>query len=286
MIRRACLLTFVLLLGMAAFPARCPATPPAEMTFEHGGGLLRWQVPAEWHLAEYPLRREVRLAVAPDSIEVGRKVRLPSSHLWFAVHAEVVLPESQLPERLRQRAAEPRVELHEPLQPVRVGGFAGYSVYGTKTTPEASPLHLSHLLVTTPWGIVELHVESPDADFVGHWTDRFVRHAVLKPPRPIEQPTRQTVVDATPILGTWKAYRSRWRFEPNGEIVLAFDNVTKPSSLRPTPVLKGTYRAHGDLIEIEWRDGSRLNLRWRKEGPWLLTTDHEGRVAQLRRIYE
>ncbi len=259
---------------------------PAEMTVEHAGGMVRWDIPADWFVMEYPFGREIRLALSPARIQPKARLRLPPTHLWFTVHAEVELSPKELVERLRGRSHGPDVTWNEPLQEIRIAGFAGRAAYATRRLPDQSTREFVHGLVPTPWGVFEFHVESPDATFVGRWVDRMIRRMVLRAPRPVGPPGDDRWRDARAILGSWKAYRARWRFEPSGRVVMAYDRRLRPTSNRPTPVLEGTFQAVGDLVKITWRDGSHLNLRWRREGPWLLTTDHEGRVAQLRRIYE
>ena len=80
-------------------------------------------------------------------------------------------------------------------------------------------------------------------------------------------------------------------FTAGGQVQLTYDQprphqLTGTNLVRPARVLRGTYSANGDILQIAWTDSSLLNLRWRTEDGALLLTDHVGRISQLARLYE
>ena len=52
------------------------------------------------------------------------------------------------------------------------------------------------------------------------------------------------------------------------------------------PASEPVFEAKEDLLLVEWKDGSKLNFRWKVKDGDLLLTDHEGRISKLRRIVE
>jgi hypothetical protein len=161
---------------------------------------------------------------------------------------------------------------------------------------EANRIWGRHIAARTPWGIFEVHARAPlesahgSAAELADWLSRVK----LNPPREETLETRGWTADAEPILGCWKAYRSRMRLFGDGRIEILSDApslVIPDDAEQPVPpprreLLIGQFRAQGDLLFVEWQDGSPLNLRWKLHQGELLLTDHDGQTSRLLRIYE
>ena len=188
----------------------------------------------------------------------------------------------------------------EPLKAIRFERIGPWDAAELEFSLPPSPglgtttIRGSHVLVSTPSGLFEFHVQFPIDRYEEHldevaWLLSRVKltAATLADVGP---PTAETVA-ATPIHGTWKAFRSRLRLSSNGSIEIALGSaqiISPPPADRPAvgDELQGHYRAEGDLLFMQWRDGSKLNFRWKLNGGDLLLTDHEGQISQLRRIAE
>jgi len=153
----------------------------------------------------------------------------------------------------------------------------------------------SHVLVSTPWGLFEFHAQFPVNRYEEQLGEaaRLLKHVKLNAPTVAKPgPTTEHTIAAAPIHGSWKAFRSRLRLSSDGSIEIALDRarIISPPQADRLPVgdelLQGQYRADGDLLFVQWRDGSKLNFRWKLNGDDLLLTDHEGQLSQLRRIAE
>ncbi len=251
----------------------------ASLEFEHAAGMVRGRVPAEWFVGERAAGREVQLALSPTSPSDDG---LPESHIWLVVHARSrVADVSRL---IRQRLSGLGVQLEATAargEPVRIGRYAGSML----TAVSRDGREVVHAIVATPWGLVEWHVESPDAAWAHAWFDQIVGSWHIEPPRLPGGGVAE--VDAVrDVLGSWKAHRSRMRLGADGSFELIWDRKRLTEAGTFERVLAGSYEADGDLLYVTFGDGSRRNYRWRREGEWLLLTDHEGRIAQLRFFYE
>ena len=147
-----------------------------------------------------------------------------------------------------------------------------------------------HLLSRTPWGIVEVHFGTSVADYPQRRPEyQAMMHRLrLQPPRVDDRPPLEHVQDAAPILGSWKAYRSRIQLGPDGQARIVID-PTKLQAIDASPssqVLSGQFSARGDLLFIRWSDGSLLNYRWRLDGQELLLMDHQGQPSRLQRLLD
>jgi len=95
--------------------------------------------------------------------------------------------------------------------------------------------------------------------------------------------------DAQPIFGSWRAYRSLLQLLGEGRILITVDpsatqSLDATAGHKHQEQLIGVFKAQGDLLFVTWKDGSKLNYRWRLEQGELLMTDHQGQISQLRRV--
>ena len=76
---------------------------------------------------------------------------------------------------------------------------------------------------------------------------------------------------------------------PNSEIQTALDDAARQKMAEAENQIaewSGQLRAAGDLLYVQWTDGSLLNFRWSQQGNRLLLTNHLGQISQLQRIFE
>ncbi|MDP6469109.1 MAG: hypothetical protein QF918_15280 [Pirellulaceae bacterium] len=266
------------------------------------GGAVELRVRQGWWIWEVPMGREVRVALSPTRPASWEE--LPASGHWICFHldpANSANPREYLAGRMRERLIEVTGGRFEPLNSIqfqRIGPWdAAELEFSLPSSPEAGTMAIrgSHVLVSTPWGLLEFHTQFPASRYAEQLdeTARFLRQVKLTVPTVTEaDPTTAHTSAATLIHGSWKAFRSRLRLSSNGRIEIETDRakiISPPHEELQTvadELLQGEYRADGDLLFVQWRDGSKLNFRWKLNGGDLLLTDHEGQISQLRRIAE
>ena len=283
------------LVGMAIVPSSVMAQglPPAVaqrqeafLQFEHASGMIAGRVPAEWYVGEQVVGREVRLVLAPHPPD--RPGRLPVTHIWLTVHAGIT--DVDLSEVLRRRRAstkrseDPMDEPASSSVPIRWNGFPGEKLVYRSLSPE----DLRHVwtVVETPWGLCEWHLESPDAQWVRSWQATIERDWRVRPPRRPASELGPAQEAARAAIGSWKGSNYRLRLLSTGRFELVWDRRRLTEAGSYEEVLAGSFEAEGDVLRVTFEDGSRRNYRWRRAGAWLLLTDHDGRTAQLRLLYE
>lgn len=266
------------------------------------GGAVELRVRQGWWIWEVPQGREVRIALSPT--RPASLKTMPAAGHWVCFHvgtSDSADSRQFLSDQMRQRLAEVSAGQAAPLNSIqfhRLGLWDAAEIEFSLPADGAAgraPIHGSHVLVRTPWGLFEFHSQFPADRYQQqtHETARLLRQVVLTAPRVMEPgPTSAETDAAAPIHGSWKAFRSRLRLRPNGGIEIATD---RPQLISPpeaeeqpvrSPLLRGRYRADGDLLYVQWQDGSKLNFRWKLNGGDLLLTDHDGQISQLRRIAE
>lgn len=266
--------------------------PPAGGPFVvFAGGAVELRAPDGWIVYEIPFGREVRLVMSPLPL-TGRR-RMPLDGIWMTCHVDP--PEQPIPfAKFGNRLAGEYgtlVSFHEA-DDANLSGSTGmrqaFSVGANGDTALGN-----HWLVRTDWGILEIVAIAPASQREARESLVQQLMATLK----IGQPRRSsshfvnTVHDAQPVLGAWKAWRSRLWLRENGRIVIQFDPRTnRPIDAAVSPeeighnTITGRFEASGDLLLATFDDGSRLNLRWRTKDGNLLLTDHEGQITLLRRL--
>lgn len=260
-------------------------------------GAIEFAVPNGWVVSEQYVGREVRLLVTPEPGDRRGGSMLP--RIWVTYHVEPDrAPRTRLKTWLARRsreAAGPEAVLLPPETIIVAGHGALRQPY--RSLPQASrdvAVEGFHLLVSADWGIVEIHTRfGRDAAEQRAAADRLLKSLVLGTPEAAAQPARRADGDAQPIVGVWKSLRGRLHLTHDGQIVLQYDaqrirqlDDRRELLRRPPRRLTGRYHAHGDLLQVTWSDGSRLNLRWRLHRGDLLLTDHLGRISQLKRLLE
>lgn len=267
----------------------------------HAAGAVTLRVPAKWEIAELPVRREVRLLMTPERQLEERDRR---AGIWLCFHYRQVVPSGL--DELTAFAKRRHLEM-EP------GAVHQTSAFRAIDGHEAIELTFQaeegwrgrYLAIVLPWGYCELQAEAGTTRWETFQPvfERVISSLRFRPPRePRSEPIPETR-DAVAILGTWKSYRGRFRLHPDGRVELVTDQpssalgigeagvgetgaLTDARRAREVSVISGRLRAQGDILFIEWDDGSKLNFRWRHERDRLLLTDHHGRTTQLRRILE
>jgi len=267
----------------------------------YAGGVVEVRPPLGWHIAEVPFGREVRLLVTPQPIE-GRRV-MPTDGMWITFHAQSIRQgfavdtiQEVLQKRLKLSVKKVRLAGN-----VSIMNIADYPAVkqeftigdGLANQPNTSDTHIGfHVLIRSTFGILELHAVAPATEHAlrKEQFESTISTIVLKKPQDDGDVVVDSVSDAKPVIGSWKAFRSRLRLYGDGRIVIRPD---RPSKIVPQRIdkaadgiLTGRYEARGDLIFVRWDDGSRQNLRWRRHNENLLITDHDGQISQLRRIFE
>ncbi len=258
-----------------------------QLQFEHAAGMVRGAAPAEWHIGERAVGREVHLVLTPAPL--GTRGVLPATHIWLTVHALVT--DADIRQLMQRRLENQRTVASgqpagmPPLWPVECSGHAGQMATYQRHVAGGTR-HVVHAIVQTPWGLCEWHVESPDADWTREWSTQVIAQWHIGPPRQRTLPASPQIEAAGEALGSWKGSGSRMRLLPDGRFELVWDRRRLTEAGTYERVLIGSFAARDDLLFVTFSDGSRRHYRWRRVGPWLLLTDHEGRTAQLRYLYE
>jgi hypothetical protein len=284
----------------------------------HAGGAVRLTIPADWHVNEVGFKRQVRLLVSPHALKPTARDVMDG--LWLALEYYPNGLERESDEALRQRvvgslqsihggnsdSAEGRVVQLNGLMAARTdfkldtrkaSGKENEEAAGeTGISPERDNVLNSrgfHMILQTDWCRCQMHALAPShvADQRLLEFERILDDLRLAEPSSEHHGMVPSVVDATSILGSWKAHASRFRLRGDGTIDIETDApfrfTTKQGGQHYAGTkLLGRFRARDDLLFIEWDDDSKLNYRWRLRGNKLLMTDHEGRMTQLVRISE
>lgn len=290
--------------SVAPSPGSAGDVVESDEIVQLAGGAVELRVRQGWWIWEVPQGREVRVALSPTRPASLREP--PVAGYWACFHlttASPADPGAYLADQMQQRLSEVTGGQARPLQAIqfqRLGRwdaavleFALPAPSGTNT----GPLLGRHVLAMTPWGLFEFHAQFPASRYQGQTgeTERLLQHVQLSAPAVAAAGAGATIAEtiaAAPIQGSWKAFRSRLRLSGNGDIEIVTDRaqLISPPDADPSPVkpefLRGRYRAEGDLLFVQWQDGSRLNFRWKLNGGDLLLTDHDGQISQLRRIAE
>jgi hypothetical protein len=261
----------------------------------HAGGVVEFQMPVDWDLTEVPHGREIRLTLRPS--KVG-EVQDTTSLIWVSFHVRRAgqLSDEQLEtwfaKRLRRTVAGNQV-LNKP-QPLVVGGYDGIEQqYSRAVSHEVMAERIGQqAAVSTPWGILEVHWRTDQSQQQRLEKVAAELLATVKFNRPAEQvkgAVHDSASGARPILGSWKAYRSRMTLGSDGHILLAPDSAPIHLGTRPphkqVPIV-GEFEAKDDVLAVRWNDGSLLNFRWRLDGEHLLLTDHNGRTTLLNPLFD
>ena len=278
-----------------------PADGPRDLVL-FAAGAVQIRPPAGWWVRELPFGREVRLVLSPSESRSSKS--LPVDGIWMSYHAQgktqqnaeselLSLIQSRVRLAIGNAAAVKQPSLHrlENWPAVELEFERAEAVQGIR----APAVRGSHILVRTDWGIVEMHVSAPP-DVYEHRSQEFERLLTelrLEEPQLRVRAVAPAVLDASDIVGVWKAYRSRLRLSEDGNIEIELDRgrVVPPNGVDrryeyASMSLVGHFRAENDLLHVVWDDGSKLNFRWKLNGSNLLLTDHEGQISQLQRLYE
>lgn len=265
------------------------------------GGAVELRAPLNWQVREWPRAREMRLLVSPGEFAGG--LHAPHDGMWLSVLAQPVgepLTPEQLADYVARRCrhgAEDRTTLQH-VDWIELAGqralrqtFA-VDVPAAEGRGESFRVVAAHWAIPMPWGIVELQARAPEplgSQRFADW-DMVLESLVLHEPAMNLKPATAAVVEAEPILGSWRSFRGTMRLHPDGRIVIASDPdrfARLDDANRPrTKIVSGHFQSQQDLLLVQWDDGSKLNFRWRLADGRLLLTDHEGKTSQLRRIWE
>ena len=278
-----------------------------------GGGAVELQLPADFSIAEVPVRRELR--VVATRFDYRGNLRQVTDGFWICYHLRADSPLGPLDERAD--VLHPRLKLVTQdlavIQrtwntsvgewPARTISFALQET-GTRIDEDSGDTGESaergwkgmHCGIRTQWGIVELHFVAPAALYPScteSW-EQVVRNLRFRPPRAQPQPDSAQITAAAEILGSWKSTGGRLQLLGSGRVRLQFDRprlrfiddqqVEDP--VRRESELTGKFLAQEDLLLVTWDDGSKLNYRWRLLGHDLLLSDHQGRISHLRRLIQ
>ena len=264
------------------------ARRPGDLV-QFAGGTIQWRAPAGWKLYEFPLARTVRVVAVPRPLaDFGA---LPGRGIWLEVNAVAAEKkdgrsplDAHLQAQLRRLGGDRNVLLKRELR------IAGQPALHVRYRPvNARKVENELFVIDLPTGRLSLHFALDGSNqqrqaVIAAVIDSLVFRA---PKAPSETPVLQ-VRAAKDVLGSWKAFRSRMRFFPDGRVEIERDRVVDLSEIPAVgeEILRGRFTAEGDVLRIVWSDGSKLNFRRKIRGADLLLTDHLGRISQLRRITE
>lgn len=285
-----------------AGPARCVvaaellAPPPAIdedrdiVTF--AAGAIELALPPDWVATEVHVGREVRLYLTPRPL--AERARSKQSEVWITYHVRTA---DMRPGELEAFAAQ-RLRRTAPDDATHGAGsrvdFAGHRAVRRDFHIVRGDIAGEHFVVPVEWGIVEIQSLLPAKSTADRETVRdMLAGLVLRRPTIRREPSRSETRDATAVVGTWKAERSRMTLTAAGYISLEYHahgrrqiDLATARVMSPPRRLEGRYEARGDLLLVAWGDGSRMNMRWQTADGDLLLTDHNGRISQLKRLLE
>lgn len=253
----------------------------------HAGEVVQLQPPLGWHVWEVPVGREIRLVLTPVQRVERAAVR---DGLWLAFHHPDV-SDRRRPLEARLEARFRELDLgsadRSPVSPIQLHKANGLQTEFRVAKAEGA-LRGVHMLADTSWGTLEVLAISPVSSHQARKPDFQEILNSLRLSAPKRRLAAETTEPASAILGSWKAFRSRIQLYPGGKVEMVLDkavNLTSAGGQSQGPErLEGSYRAENDLVFITWKDGSRLNFRWKLQGRALLLTDHRGETVSLRRL--
>lgn len=309
-----CLLAFSLGFTGNFTPAQAPPVRDARLTDDlmtapgpgyaivlHAGSTVRLSIPAEWHVMELGVGRQVRVLLSPEEIDSADSF---SHGLWLSLD---YLPNGLQEESADQLSNRVESELREVLgelrhtrraRLLRVGDHMATCLeFETEAPAEVQnaggQLRGMQGIIQTSWCRLHIHLVSSSRDFEARFTEfeRVLKDLQLVRPASKRRQSVAHARDAASILGSWKSSSGRFRLHGDGTVAVVPDRpfwytATGSQKQYRGRVLYGRFRAERDLLFIVWADESKLNYRWRLAGDQLLLTDHEGRIAQLARIIE
>ncbi len=272
------------------------APPPALdndrdiVTF--AAGAIELALPPGWVATEVQVGREVRLYLTPRPLD--ERAPAMQSQVWIAYH---VRPGDMQPGELEAFAAQrvrrtaPEDATHGASRRVTI---AGHRAWRSTFHIARDDIEGEHLVTEVDWGIVEIQSQVPANSVADRQAIReMLTGLVLRRPVVRREPSRSQTRDATAVIGTWKAQRSRMTLTGGGHISLEYHthrrqqiDLATARVVSPPRRLEGRFEARGDLLMITWDDGSRLNMRWQTADGDLLLTDHQGRISQLKRLLD
>ena len=243
-----------------------------------------------WWVREMARGRDLCLIISPEPTK-----RLPDDGIWLSYHVARPSNLTVNEELRRQLSGRLKTITSNDAKFSEASEFfidswpgIGVEFYDPGAAATRTPLKGRHLLVRTDWGIFELHASAPLNQFVSRskkWADLWDSIHLEAPSIP-EASVVPEARDAATLVGSWKSYRGRMRLRADGTIEIVPDSVNLLVDPNSSRLLRGRYEARGDLLFVTWKDGSRLNLRWRLRASDLLLTDHEGQISQLKRLFE
>ena len=271
----------------ADWPSRLPEVEDDTAFVQFAAGAITIPLPMDWSIAEADHLRHVRLYITPNEMRGESSF---TEGVWISYHAarRTYQDDSQLRRLLEIRLADVlpvHVKLEEPKE-IQIGGRSAIQQpYHLDNGRDVDATVGDHLLIAADWGIVEVHTRFQSGAHDQQIADMFDAME-------IGQPRKYEQTDAQPgVIGTWKAEQARLIVRPGGTIELQHDReqlqqIEQTHLVRPSRRVRGRYQTEGDILQVTWEDGSKLNLRFRSNDRELLLTDHHGRVSQLHRLYE
>ena len=289
----------------AAPPVGAPSIAVLDVVL-FAAGTVEIRPPSGWRVFEAPYQREMRVVLLPGSQPqkkydaFQRGDRMPDDGIWLTFHPrppEMSASQRDLTALMKWRlplaaGADAQMKVSETIQ---VAGHSSLLQRFTHSVARSESTQVRqgfHLLIPTDWGICEMHAvttatdaKSRQADF-----DQVVAGLRFHEPAHRAEASIARVRDAAAIVGAWKAFNSRLRLHGDGRIVIAGDRRRQldreNAQTAQDDRLVGLFEARDDLLLVTWRDGSRLNFRWRRRGNDLLLTDHSGKMSRLQRLLE
>ena len=262
--------------------SRLPTVEEEAAELRFAGGAIIAQLPPDWQVSQTDHFRHVRLYITRQPLTDEREF---SEGIWISYHVRSRQPDSnQLAHMMQQQLDDAH------LSPAAREGARAFVLNGRpalrqpfRLLRQANAGSGYHLLIVATWGVVEVHARYRD-DKEAHAIATIVDNLNIGEPHQL--PNKSNL-----LLGSWKAERARLLVGENGTVELQRDRehlrqIENAYLNRPPRTLTGTYSLDGDVMQVTWRDGSQLNLRYQSTASELLLTDHHGRVSQLQRLFE
>ena len=252
----------------------------------HAGGIVNLTVPSAWNVSEKPFARLVRLELSSHHRD---------DKIWLCHHYRPTRQQAGTEQTLLERAVKRLNEWSENELTVRqstmtnIGAYRAGRIDFHVTIPPFASSPGIYLLVDLPWGWCDIYGTSKSPAGLPE-IERILASLRMKPPQMDSGQPVFDVLDARPILGSWKAFQSRLRLKGNGIITIAtdqpFEFASEQKTIHSGREISGRFTARDDLLFIVWDDNSKLNYRWRLRNDKLLLSDHQGKMTQLNRIVE
>lgn len=298
----------------------------------HAGGAVRLEIPGTWSVNEEPVGRRIRLMLTPSAATSNKTSGIDG--IWLMLNyvrdgQPVISDEALIREATDRLAKLTRGEANVRSATMVTNGNHRWALTDftfapvqTNQVTKANELRGGiYLLQHVDWASLEVFVgwsvnnQRALADVYANELVSQILHSIqlVRPTTPMGE-IDASVAAAKPIIGTWKASRSRMQLARDGMITIVTDRpfeVEEPLDhdqatederrssdavanhdgdgskeksdirVRLADTIKGRYRAEGDLLYTVWNDGSKLNYRWRRDRGALLLTDSEGRTSKL-----